>query len=321
MVAITRTKVERSLAALPVALLLLSWFGAGRQVQASREVPAVAVSVSDRARMDGALAAAAGPEQRAYIGKAIAAGHSANEVVRFAEVIRGRKIGWLRVHLDLVDPSGTGVVSYQGSEVRQIDDTTCGSTSLLVARAMADPLYDLYLTTGDSTDPAAATPAQFQARVAAEEQRIHDATNVVWPKSFGTSPWGVRDELNRYVGATATTYDTRLFVGTRGGRINPAFRDAVTAVDSGRPVPVLIGDVLPHHYVLMVGHRGSDMLFYDPGYAEVVVVSEQAFLGGDVSTLGYRHIMAVITPSLGVAYREAAGDGPPVRERRGHARR
>jgi hypothetical protein len=60
---------------------------------------------------------------------------------------------------------------------------------------------------------------------------------------------------------------------------------------------VLIGDLLPHHYVLMVGHRGSDMLFYDPGYAEVVVVSEQAFLRGDSSTLGYRHVMAVITPS------------------------
>jgi hypothetical protein len=47
----------------------------------------------------------------------------------------------------------------------------------------------------------------------------------------------------------------------------------------------------------MVGHRDGDLLFYDPGYAEVVVVSEQAFLGGDVSTLGYRHVMAVIMPS------------------------
>jgi hypothetical protein len=278
----------------------MSWFGAGQHVQASREVNAVAVSGADRARMDAALAAAAGPEERAYIGKAIAAGHSANEVVRFAEAIRGRKPGWLRVHLSLIDPSGTGEVSYQGTEVLQIDDTTCGSTSLLVARAMADPLYDLYLTTGDSTDPAAATPAQFQARVAAEEQRIHDTTNVVWPKNLGTSPWGVRDELNRYVGATGTRSDTRLFGGSTRGS-NPALHDAVTAVDSGQPVPVLIGDLLPHHYVLMVGHRSSDMLVYDPGYAEVVVVSEQAFLGGDVSMLGYRHVMAVITPSHLVA--------------------
>jgi hypothetical protein len=289
--------VARSLAFVPVALLLMSWLGAGVNVLALREAPAVAVSGADRDRMDAALAAAAGPEQRAYIGKAIAAGHGANEVVSFAEAIRGRKPGWLRVHLSLIDPSGTGEVSYLGSEVRQIDDTTCGSTSLLVARAMADPLYDLYLTTGGSTDPAAATPARFQARVAAEEQRIHDATNMVWPKSLGTSPWGVRDELNRLVGATATRYATRLFVGTRGDRINPALHDAVTALDSGQPVPVLIGDLLPHHYVLMVGHRDGDLLFYDPGYAEVVVVSEQAFLGGDVSTLGYRHVMAVIMPS------------------------
>jgi hypothetical protein len=288
--------VARSLAVVPVVLLLLSWFGVGPHVRASGEVPAVAGSVTDRARMDAALAAAAGPEQRGYIGQAIAAGHSANEVVRFAEAIRGRKRGWLRVHLSLIDPSGTGVVSYQGSEVRQIDDTTCGSTSLLVARAMIDPLYNLYLTTGDSTDPDAATAAQFQTRVAAEERRIHDATNVVWPESFGTSPWGVRDELNRYAGATGTRYDARLFVGT-GGRTNPALHDAVTAVGSGQPVPVLIGDLLPHHYVLMVGRRGSDLLFYDPGYAEVAMVSAQAFLRGDLSTLGYRHVMAVVTPS------------------------
>jgi hypothetical protein len=292
--AIMKTKV---LAVVPVALLLMSWFGAGPHAQAGREAPAVAVSGADRARMDAALARAAGPEQRAYIGKAIAAGHSANEVVGFAEAIRGRRPGWLRMHLSLIDPSGTGEVSYLGSELSQINDTTCGSTSLLMARAMADPLYDLYLTTGDSTDPAAATPAQFQARVAAEEQRIHDATNVVWPKSLGTSPWGVSGELNRHVGATGTRYATRLLVGTRGGRINPALRDAVTAVDRGQPVPVLIGDLLPHHYVLVVGHRGGDLLFYDPSDAEVVVVSEQAFLAGETSTLGYRHVMAVITPS------------------------
>jgi hypothetical protein len=285
--------VVRALSVVPMALLLMSWFGVGQHAQA---FGAVVVSGADRARMDAALAAA-GPEQRAYIGKAIAAGHSANEVVRFADVIRGKNPGWLRVHLDLIDPSGTGEVSYQGSAVRQIDDTTCGSTSILVARAMADPLYDLYLTTGDSTDPAAATPAQFQARVAAEEQHIHAATNVVWPKSLGTSPWGVSGELNRYIGATGTRYATRLVVGTLGGGTNQALRDAVKAVDSGQPVPVLIGDLLPHHYVLMVGHRDSDLLFYDPSYAEVVVVSEQAFLGGDVSTLGSSHVVAVITPS------------------------
>ncbi|MDX6235509.1 MAG: hypothetical protein QOG10_324 [Kribbellaceae bacterium] len=285
--------VVRALSVVPMALLLMSWFGLGQHAQA---FGAVVVSAADRARMDAALAAA-GPEQRAYIGKAIAVGHSANEVVRFAEAIRGKEAGWLRTHLSLIDPSGTGGVSYHGSELRQIDDTTCGSTSLLVARAMADPLYDLYLTTGDSTDPAAATAAQFQARVAAEERRIHAATNLLWPESLGTSPWGVSGELNRHVGVTETRYGTRLVDGTHGGRINRALRDAVAAVDSGQPVPVLIGDLLPHHYVLMVGHRDSDLLFYDPGYAEVVVVSEQAFLTGDLSTLGYRHLMAVITPS------------------------
>jgi hypothetical protein len=49
--------------------------------------------------------------------------------------------------------------------------------------------------------------------------------------------------------------------------------------------------------VLMVGHDGSDLLFYDPSGAAVVRVSEQDFRTGNMSTLGFHHVQAVITPS------------------------
>jgi hypothetical protein len=250
---------------------------------------------ADRARMDAALAAAATPEARDYTLKAFAAGHSVDEVVRFAQTIHGKKPRWLRTHLSLIDLSSPGDLSYHGSPVDQVDNTTCGSASILMARAMADPLYALYLTTGDSTSPAEAAPVKFQARLAAEEQRIHSASNEIWPQSLGTSPWGLTNELNRYTVATGTQYGWRPVVGTSAGQ-NPALREAITAGGNGRPVPVLIGDWLPRHYVLMVGQVGTDLLFYDPSEAAVVQVKEQDFLKGDASALGFPHIEAVITP-------------------------
>jgi hypothetical protein len=165
-----------------------------------------------------------------------------------------------------------------------------------MARAMADPLYSLYLTTGNSTDPAQATAARFQARLATEEQRIHGASNEIWPQRLGTSPWGLAGELNRYAAATGTQYGWRPVIGASTGS-NPALLDAVKAVENGQPVPLLIGDFLPRHYVLLVGQVGTDLLVYDPSAAAVVQVKEQDFLRGDTTAIGFPHIEAVITPA------------------------
>ncbi|HEY0471398.1 MAG TPA: hypothetical protein VGD34_07020 [Kribbella sp.] len=253
------------------------------------------LSSADRTRVDATLAAAASPEEREYVLKALAAGHSTDEVVKFAQTIHGRKPRWLATHLSLIDLSSPGDLSYHGSPVDQVDNTTCGSASILVARAMADPLYALYLTTGNSTDPAQASAAHFQARLTAEEQRIHSASNEIWPQSLGTSPWGIASELNRYATTTGTQYGWHPVIATSTGS-NPTLLDAIKAVENGHPVPVLIGDFLPRHYVLMVGQVGTDLLFYDPSAAAIVQVKEQDFLRGDTTAIGFPHIEAVITP-------------------------
>jgi hypothetical protein len=264
------------------------------QSQAARvaQRPADA-SPADRARVETAVAAA-GPDQRPYVLKTIAAGHSADEVVTFAQTIRDKKLWWLRTHLSLIEPSGPGRVTYDASRVQQADNTTCGSMSILMARAIADPLYTLYLTTGGSNDPAAAGAAQFQARLATEEHRIHDASNTFWPQRLGSTPAGVSGELNRHADALGTRYDARLIGHARG---NPALRDAVTAARNGQPVPVLTGDWLPRHYVLLIGRDGGDLLLYEPTKGTVHQVGEQDFLDGNMRGLQYPHIQAVITPS------------------------
>jgi hypothetical protein len=241
-----------------------------------------------------ATLAAAGPDERPYLLEAFAAGHSVDEIIDFAQLIRGKRPEWLSRHLRLLDQDGPGWVTYRASPVRQTDDTTCGSMTILMARAMTDPLYALYLTTGDSTDPAAAGAAQFRARLTAEEHRIHDATNRFWPQRLGSTPDGVRAELDRHVDALGARYKSQLAAGPDGKH---ALREAADAADDAQPVPVLVGNRIPQHYVLLIGRDGGDLLFYEPTHATLDRISEQSFLEGKVSALGFRHVYAVITPS------------------------
>jgi hypothetical protein len=231
---------------------------------------------------------AADADERPYVVEVVAAGHSAGEVASFARLIRGKHPRWLQAHLDLLDPDGSGWVAYRSAPVQQPDDTSCGPMTILMARAMADPLYALYLTTGDSTDRVDAGPEQFQARLTAEEHRVHAATNRFWPQRLGSTPLGISNELNRYADALGVRYRPRL-------ADRSALTDAALAAGNGHPVPVLIGDWIPRHYILLIGRAGGDLLFYEPGYATVGSLNEQDFLHGKLNVIGFHHIYAVIT--------------------------
>lgn len=242
-----------------------------------------ALSTQDRTRMRELLDAAAGDAEKAYLLKALAAGHPLGAIDRFAALIHGRSEEWLRTQLSLIDPAGTGIVDYEDRIIQQRDASTCGPTAIMLARAMNDPVYALSLTTderGHRLDGDA-----FHERIQAEESRIHDSANGAWPQRLGTTPWGLTAELNRH----GMRYEWHAADGT-------ALDAAVGAVDSGHTVPVLIGDGYPRHYVLMIGHEGGDLVFYNP-LGEVVRVSEADFRDGNTSALGYRHAQAVVTPA------------------------
>jgi hypothetical protein len=168
-----------------------------------------------------------------------------------------------------------------GVPVRQIDGTTCGPASILVARMLTDAHYARALTDGD--------PAAAETRLAAEQRRIHRAANRLWPRALGTPPWGVARELG-------PPYRWRIVDDTDAGSVDRALRAAVDAVADGYPVPVLIGNAVPRHYVLLVGRDDSDLLFYQPGDGTVVGVPEQQFRDGEMGVLGFRHVQAVVIP-------------------------
>ncbi|MEO3890421.1 hypothetical protein [Nonomuraea sp. B5E05] len=252
-----------------------------------------ALSDDDRARMQRLLDDAGSEAERAYLMKALAAGHSVDDISTFASAIRGKSESWLREHLSLVDPASSGTVLVNGVELEQQNQATCGSTSIMVARAMNDPLYALSLTTDDKGNPLSA--AELRERFTDEQNRIHDSTNTVWPQGLGTSPWGLSDEMNEHADSFGTRYDWRIVDDTDAGSVNPALNDAVGAVDAGHTVPVLIGDSYPAHYVLLVGHEGGNLVFYNPS-GEMTRVSEDDFRNGNVSALGYDHVQGVVTP-------------------------
>jgi len=212
----------------------------------------------------------------------LAAGHPLDAIERFATAIHDKGPLWLRRQLALLE-------AHEGRVVRQFDDTTCGSTTIMMVRALNDPIYALSLTT--DADGRALDRDSFHERIKAEEQRIHDSTNRLWPQRLGTTPWGLTGELNSY----GTQYDWRAVDDTVAGSVGTALETAVGAVDAGHTVPVLIGDGVPRHYVLLIGHEGGDLVFYNPS-GEVTRVSEADFRNGNMSALGYRHVQGVVTP-------------------------
>jgi len=264
-----------------------------------------AMTPAERARLDAVLGQNSTLAQ-AYILKALAAGNPLSRVITFAGQIRGQTNPWLIEHLSL---GGTpGKLSYDGTALIQSTQTECGSASIVAAQAMSDPIFAYSLTTGPGGTPL--TGAQFAAHVAAVDQATHDFTNTVWPQSLGTSPWGVAAGMNGGAAGGAGNpagpagYGVTWVDDTDPRSAYPALQQAISAVDAGYPVPILLAPTLGNlgngmHYVLITGHSGNQLSIYDPEGGRITQVPESDFLNGDMQAYdqGSPHVNAVIMPS------------------------
>ncbi len=232
-----------------------------------------AMSPQQRAEFQDLLDAAGSGLQRAWITKALAAGHSVAGLTGFAEAIRGRDQGWLESRLRPLDPDRRdgdhGHHTWMGADLRQAAPNTCGSLSLLVARATHDPVYALELATDDG----------MSERLAAEEQRILAETNQWrghsgWPEGLGTWPAGAASYLSEHTGVEHTVaWDV---TGSSPEQTMGNVADAVAGASRGNPSLLLIGDSYPDHYVLAVGHDDNgDVLVYNSWGNVVAVPAEQ----------------------------------------------
>ncbi len=245
------------------------------------------MSAADRARLEATLRAAKSPAQEAYIAMALAAGHSLSQVVTFAGQIRGKSDTWLASHLSL---GSTGTeLSYDNTILKQMTDTECGSTSIVAARLLTDPIFAYSLTTGANGKDL--TGAQFLARVTAVEAQTHAATNSVWPQALGTTPWGVASAMSSGAG-DGSGYQVHLVDDTDPRSAFPALQQAISAVDAGDPVPVLLAPTLgglvhgsPLHYVLITAHSGDQLSIYDPSGGSITLVPDSDFLNGTMQAV------------------------------------
>lgn len=128
--------------------------------------------------------------------------------------------------------------------LRQRDGVTCGPSVAVTAGALIDTDYGAALRGGDVE--------RARAWFAAEQGRVHRGVNRVWPRALGTTPAGMARALSAY----GITYRWR-----PAGR---ALSDTCEALAAGRPVAMLIGAIVPRHWVLLTETAGSSVRCYDP---------------------------------------------------------
>lgn len=153
-------------------------------------------------------------------------------------------------------------------KLRQRDGVTCGPSAAIVAAAMLDPDY--------------AARLEVAGWFESEQAALHRQLNTVWPRALGTTPFGMVEALNRHSGKARYRWTTRF--------------DAVpAAVRQGWPVPMLLGKVIPRHWVLLIGFEGGRFRIYDPGRGDVLLATPAELRGG----LGFPQVFGYVVPELG----------------------
>jgi hypothetical protein len=84
------------------------------------------------------------------------------------------------------------------------------------------------------------------------------------------------------------------------GRRDP-LDDVLAAVGHGKPVPMLLGRVIPRHWVLVVDARGDGLECYEPSSGELRRVTVADVRSARLQGLGYPRAFAFVVPSGGLA--------------------
>ncbi|WP_102145732.1 hypothetical protein [Mycobacterium hubeiense] len=174
-----------------------------------------------------------------------------------------------------------------GLRLRQRDGVTCGPTVAVVAGALLDPSYRAALLEPGTHTVASPALAWF----AKEQGRIHAEVNRLWPRRLGTTPMGMARALTARSAGLGLRYRWRPHHGARDD-----LSDVRHALDAGWPVAMLIGRVIPRHWVLLVDRAGEVLQCYEPSSGDVVSVDIAAVREARLSGLGYPRPFAFVLP-------------------------
>lgn len=188
-----------------------------------------------------------------------------------------------------------------GLRLRQRDGVTCGPSVALMAGALLD----------SHRHAALADPVSGAAVFDAEQLRVHADVNRIWPRRLGTTPQGMARALTAQGATAGVWYRWRLFGGRPfggrpfGGRLfwgrlfwgrRDNLGDVVTAAGSGLPVAMLVGRVIPRHWVLIVDADDQRLSCYEPSSGEVRPVNAAAVRESRLAGLGYPRPFAFVMP-------------------------
>ncbi|MDT9592070.1 hypothetical protein RDV89_03275 [Nocardioides zeae] len=256
-----------------------------------------ALTPEQRAAVDAALAAAGSDLERAYILQAVASGMSGETLDNYVAHLATMD----RDEIEDLDP-----LTQQGSALVQPDQTTCGSSSLVMAKMLNDPAYALWMQTGYDPATGETDDRSFAERFGDESLAMHDRTNAAtdrdgdrqqeWPDFLGTAPWGVSNEMSADGGSGVP--------GTEYGSdvVNPLSPgdsyDAIQAAnESGHAVPLYVGDQWsPRHVVLVTGTDGDDLTIFDPADGRTTTVSRADFEAGTLGVSGWDQPWVGVVP-------------------------
>ncbi|TQM38142.1 hypothetical protein [Pseudonocardia cypriaca] len=193
-----------------------------------------------------------------------------------------------------------------GARLDQVDGTTCGSAVLIALAAWADPAETARLD-GDEVAAAPDGPGAvaragvatgFGARYDARQVEVHRQATRFWPQALGTTPWGMVRWLRRYAPA-AGPYRVRLVDDVSAADVEDALAVTGVALAAGRPVPLLVGSLVPRHYVLALGVEGDGRWrVYEPTGGQVRVLDLRLVRERRLaSVLGFDRLHAVLLPA------------------------
>lgn len=173
-----------------------------------------------------------------------------------------------------------------GAVLDQVDATTCGSAVLVTLAAWADP-----------AEWARLDGPGFGARYDARQERVHRESNRFWPRALGTTPWGMVAWLRRHVPG-AGRYRVRLVDDAVPGDVAAAVDEIEAALAAGRPVPLLVGRVVPRHYCLALTGDGYGWRVYEPSSGEVRPLAPDLIARrGLAPVLGFGRLHAALLPT------------------------
>jgi hypothetical protein len=198
-----------------------------------------------------------------------------------------------------------GLQQHAGVVLDQVDGTTCGSAVLVALAAWADPAevqrLEAVPAAGQHLANGRGGGGGFGARYDERQKQVHRQTNRFWPQALGTTPWGAARWLRDHV-PTAGRYRVRLVDDTSATDTAALITEVGAALAAGRPVPLVVGTLVPRHYVLALrpDEDGADAAWrvYEPTSGQVRLLDLSAVRERKLATVvGFDRLHAVLLPS------------------------